>query len=223
MRELNRACAKKKIQISGLPVTNGVPADIVAAFLYWETDEPASAKDTPLARRGAFDGHQIVGAVTGNRYNPACDTSTGSAYGRAYRADVRKALLYDRVNGANGTHTVSLRDVGNAPGSSGPVTNGATLVIVYRVIVAGQPLVSPLKAVVLYDGAQSWGKNPGKFTQTMAGIYQAKGGNANGGTKMTPVMANGQPGFNENLNVTDSSGPSRIESTVHRRRGRALG
>src|SRR6516164_7456491 len=83
--------AKGNIQISGLPVTTvattsvvatkSVPADIVAAFLYWETDE-ASAQ--PSARRGVFDGHPIVGAEIGNRYNPVCDTSTtyGNTYGR---------------------------------------------------------------------------------------------------------------------------------------------
>ena len=55
--------AKNIIQISGLPVTNGIPADIVAAFLYWQSDEPATAKTSPMARRGVIDGHPIVGAV----------------------------------------------------------------------------------------------------------------------------------------------------------------
>src|SRR5437867_4978788 len=213
--------ATGSIVISGLPVTNGVPADVVAAFLYWQTDEPVSAKNAPLARRGVFDGHPIVGAVVGNRYNPACDTSTGSAYGRVYRADVRNDLFYTSTNGANGTHTVSLRDIGNAPGSSGPITNGATLVIVYRVVVAGQPLVQPLRAVVIYDGAFSVGPRANsKLNQTMAGFYQAYPTSPTAMAKMTQMVGNGQPGFKENLNITDAFGPSEFQDPFQ---GKAVG
>src|SRR5207302_64264 len=146
--------AQNVITVSGLPVSpiNGtyVPADIVAAFLYWQADEPASptTNDAPMARSGVFDGNPIVGAVVGDRLNPACDTSTGARYGRVYRADVRKYLAYNvdtknktdasKNTGANGIHWVSLADRGSA--TSGPIVNGASLVIVYRVLVPGKPL-----------------------------------------------------------------------------------
>jgi len=64
------------INIGGIPCTGGSPAvivpctttgavqaDIVAAFLYWETEESAAK---PAAGKGLFDSHQIVGFVRGN-------------------------------------------------------------------------------------------------------------------------------------------------------------
>ena len=77
------------ITIAGVPCTSGVGAtgfepcgttgavasDIVAAYLYWQTEEETPA---PSAANGYFDGHAIVGAVLGNPNNSACWSSGGT-------------------------------------------------------------------------------------------------------------------------------------------------
>src|ERR1700676_2700502 len=62
--------ATGNITISGVPAG----ADIVAAFLYWETDETTPV---PSAMNGFFDGHAIVGDVRGDPMNPQCSSSGG--------------------------------------------------------------------------------------------------------------------------------------------------
>src|SRR5215467_3703486 len=67
--------ATGNITISGVPCTTGVgaaasvvpctasgamPVDVVAAYLYWETEETIT---TPAAMNGFFDGKAIVGLV----------------------------------------------------------------------------------------------------------------------------------------------------------------
>jgi hypothetical protein len=174
------------INISGIPCTGGSPAvivpctqtgavqaDIVAAFLYWETEESAAAK--PAAGKGFFDfdskgnPNPIVGFVRGNPNNPGC--SSGMT-GRVYRADVLPFLPTDPTKSfrlANGSHTVSLPDSVN-----GTFTNGASLVIVYRVVVPETPGILPLRAVVIYDGAFTLTKNTAAMTQTIGGFYRPR-------------------------------------------------
>src|SRR5258708_22945157 len=55
---------------TGTITMSGVPAgaDIVAAFLYWETVETTPS---PSIANGFFDGSAIVGAVRGDPMNPA--------------------------------------------------------------------------------------------------------------------------------------------------------
>ncbi len=47
-------------------------ADIVAAILYWETEESTTK---PSSSKGFFDGKAIVGDVRGDANNPACFSS----------------------------------------------------------------------------------------------------------------------------------------------------
>ncbi len=61
---------------------------------------------------------------------------------------------------ASGTHSVSLPDSG---GNGFPLTEGASLVVIYRVLSPN----FPLKAVVIYDGSAV---PTGSTTQTGAGI-----------------------------------------------------
>jgi len=91
-------------------------ADIVAAFLYWETEERTALASSS---KGYFDGKAIVGDVRGSLTNPVCwssgGTSSDKSYGRVYRADVLRYLTVDATNNvriANGPHTVKLRDSG---------------------------------------------------------------------------------------------------------------
>src|SRR5262249_13979401 len=142
---------------SPVPTTNGVPADIIAAYLYWQTEEPASAAK-PSAWLGYFRGQQIIGDVVGDPNHLSCDQSNAN-FARIYRADVLRYLDIDKTNNVrigNGKHSLRLRD----DGPSGPFyTNGASLVLIYRTVVPGNPKAVRLKSVVIYDGAYDFNKN----------------------------------------------------------------
>ena len=141
---------------------NGVPegADIVAAFLYWQRVEVPGS--TPRSD-GFFRNYAITGQKLGNDF-PYPVTGLGSDAMRVYRANVLGYLPLDadgrRV--AVGQHSVKLPDSGGGI----PLTVGASLLIVYRVM---SPAF-PLKAVVVYDGA--WVKTDG-FQQMVRGFYDA--------------------------------------------------
>jgi len=189
-----------------VPVINGAPADVVAAFLYWQTDEPVGL--TATGAKGFFDGKEISGALIGNNQNVACDPS-GTRYGRFYRADVLRHLAIDHVYNvrtANGPHTVSLPDNGSA--TSGTFTNGASLVVIYRIVVPGNARIAPLTSVVIYDGSYTFDKNSSQLQQTMAGFYQAQQTTSIAliPTRLTAIAGNGEPSFVSNLNITTSLG-----------------
>ncbi|MGD1094295.1 MAG: MBG domain-containing protein [Bryobacteraceae bacterium] len=210
-----KGVAKGNITITGVPCTSGVGAltyepcstpgavasDIVAAFLYWETEEATQNSSAS----GYFDGKAITGAAIGNSKNASCEGANGAAgppgtYGHVYRADVLPLLQVDTTNNirlANGTHTVNVGADSGQPNGALPHTNGASLVVVYKVVVPGNPLIAPLKSVVLYDGAYTMATGTPAFTQTIGGFYQATGF----GATMAQIVSNGQSNFAENLSV----------------------
>src|SRR6186713_529126 len=181
-----------------------VPADIVAAYLYWEAEETAS---TPSSINGFFRGNAIVGKVISSPNNRACLSSggpngTANGSGRVYRADVLRYLPIDHTNNvrlANGLHEVKLPDSGGNGNGNTSLADGATLVVVYRMVVPGQSHFAPLRAVVSYDGAYTLNKFSDNFSVTMGGFYQAS---PNPAAKMTAIVANGQQGFQDSLNIT---------------------
>jgi hypothetical protein len=132
---------------------------------------------------GFFNGKPIEGKRIGNPNNPAC---SAGALGLSYRADVLKELDVDtvlRVRRGNGSHLVTL------PQTASTMTNGATLVLVYRTLVPGQPRFTPLRAVIGYDGASTFPGFSAPMTQNMSGFYQSS---ANAAAKIVPIVANGQ-------------------------------
>src|SRR6266478_5838454 len=156
-----------------IPDANSVPATgvpngayIVAAFLYWETVE--KSQSAFAGQQGFFNGFPITGSILGNPNAPTSWSSggcSGSSNGattmRAYRADVRPFLAMD-ANGnvlGNGSYQVKLADSGSNGGGT-PLTLGASLVIIYRVL---SPAV-PLNSIVLYDGAAA----PSNSSSTMS-------------------------------------------------------
>ncbi len=151
----------------------GVPdgADIIEAFLYWETVE-----STPTASGGSgtFDKFPITGQQIGtDQPNP---DGSGNGTLRVYRADVN-AYFAAQANGiryASGTHSVSLPDAG---GTGFPLTEGASLVVIYRVLSPS----FPLKAVVIYDGSAL---PSGSSTQVVQGFYDAVGGTTGENTNL---------------------------------------
>src|SRR5262249_52174050 len=136
----------------------GVPAgaDIVGAFLYWQTVE--KSQTTHAGQDGFFNGYAITGKMLGNDTAPVswsgggcAGSSNGTTTLRSYRADVRRFLKV--VNGVvqgNASYQVQLADSGSNGGGA-PLTLGATLILIYRV--KTKTPAFPLSAVVLYDGA----------------------------------------------------------------------
>ena len=184
------------------PNATAVPAGatIVTAVLYWQTVE--KSQSALAGQRGYFNGYPMVGKTLGNPNAPVAwsgggcaGSSQGTTTLRTYRADVRPYLNPD----ANGTYQVRLADSGSNGGGA-PLTLGASLVIIYRIM---SPAV-PLNAVVLYDGSFA----PGNSSQTMnlniLGFYQPAGTVA----KITHIVGNGQPNKNETVMLNSVPLPS---------------
>jgi YVTN family beta-propeller protein len=172
------------VNLVGSPVTSGmvtgtisiagVPAgaDIVNAFLYWQTVE--SSTSLPSGS-GFFNGYAITGSAleadlpldsTWNVTGSPCVT-TQTCVMRSYRAEVYP-MLPRGTNGIyqpNGPQTVQLP----AP------AQGASLVVIYRVLSGGPggPAQSqyPLKAVVIHDGAWLPINSSQQMIQTVQGFY----------------------------------------------------
>ena len=190
--------------------TKAVPpgAEPVAAFLYWSTSEPTT---TPAARIGYFNGNKIQGVVLGNPQSPnlPCYSSGGNlglpgTAGPVYRADVLRYLPVDakNVRQVNGKHTVKLPDSGGNGNGNLVYTDGASLVVIYKVVTPGNLAPQPLRAVVIYNGAYSMDKHSSGMTQNVAGFYQAS---ASAGAKITNIVANGQSFFSSPLSVNGTT------------------
>ena len=210
------------INFTGVPCTNGPglfasvipcssrggqPADVIAAFLYWQTIE-STVPCTPQcgsSGNGSFNGsaNAFSGVELGNPTVAACapngsGTQT-NAYARVYRADVLRFLPINNttnVRVGNGPQTFTLT-------SSSPNTQfvGASLVVVYRLVTPGNPRIAPLRSVVIYDGSYTGTPGAGDLDQTMGGFYQAA---KNPAARMTHIVGNGKPGFKETLTVNGS-------------------
>ena len=172
------------------PPTPGVPtgADLIDGFLYWTTIETSA---TPSGSNAIFLGYPIAGQQIGSDlpYTDSVASVTGTL--RVYRANVNTYFQ----NGANGIRigsgnfTVSLP----AGGTTGvTLTEGASLVVIYRVLSPN----FPLKAVVIYDGSAIPASST---TQNMQGFYDAVGGgNATGNVTTLFTDSNG---WNSNPNI----------------------
>jgi len=184
--------ATGKITISGVP-QDGV---VVGAFLYWEAIE---ATDVASTQAGFFQGYSITGAqvTPPGQETPPCWSSgggTGQSQGakhlRVYRADVAPYLVNNGQYSANGTYVVQLQDSGSTGGGGTPLTEGASLVIVYRT------LYGQYRSVVLYDGSWTMNNATPYFYQTIKGFYDAAPGT---NWKLTHIVGDGQANFSELL------------------------
>src|SRR5215472_5250803 len=164
-------------------------ADIVTALLYWQTVE--KSQSAFAGQNGFFNGYPITGKSLGNPNAPVSWSSggcNGSSQGtttmRTYRADVRPFLPI--VNGrhqGNGQFQVKLADSGSNGGGT-PLTLGATLVIIYRLL---SPLstTGALNAITIYDGSFAPSNGGASMSQTMMGFYQAA---TNSAAKLTHIV-----------------------------------
>jgi hypothetical protein len=201
--------ATDDIPIAGIPPG----ADILAAFLYWETIVTQQNPDAGVVG-ATFRGNALTpGAASkslAKALNPAgtapCWSSGGGAGGAdgahrmvAYRADVLRFIPIDRDVSSptfgkhlvNGLHTVALPDSGS--GNSVPSTAGASLLVVYR-----DPSM-PLAAVVIYDGGYTMDQRTQQMTRNVQGFYQAS--SVNPVAQMTHLVGDGQENFSERLMV----------------------
>jgi hypothetical protein len=173
------------IIVKGQPTTktNCVPAgaDILTALLYWQTVEKVGVTPGgPGSGQNGFFGpvlntgpqlYPIAGATSSQSTvsfsNGGCTGGSTGKIVKTYRADVRGYLPQD-ANGnilANGAYQVMLPSTS----STTPITLGATLVIIYRVL---SPNV-PLNSIVIYDGSFAPGGTLLSMTQTVQGFYDA--------------------------------------------------
>jgi len=175
--------------------------EVVAAYLYWETIEKTN---NPSSMNGKFDGEAIVAKTLGAGHAAPCWSgggTTGSSQGaptlRVYRADV---LRYLPVAGGlrvvnDVQHTVSLADSGSNGGGV-PLTEGASLVVVYRYLFPDS-LTKNLRSIVIVDGAATTSNTYPSYTQQITGFYQASGTPG----RMTHIVGDGQSNFTERLTV----------------------
>jgi hypothetical protein len=198
-------------------VATQVPAgaNIVAAFLYWETVE--SSKSSFAGQVGVFNGFPITGTILGNPNAPSSWSSGGCAGNnagsktmRAYRADVRQYLNLTStvmpngtaVPAGNGSYTVTLADSGGSPT---PITLGATLVIIYSV--PSVSLSTPLNGIVIYDGAFNPNNSGSTLSQQISWFYQASKSTPPI-AKLTHIVGNGQQNKLEAVSLSGVNLPS---------------
>jgi hypothetical protein len=204
----------------GVVGTNTVPqgAQIVHALLYWQTVEIVGGATgqngffRPVFNGGPSTGYPITGAILMNPSGTVYWTGTGCASASptpkqlvTYRADVRALLRQDAQGNVvgNGDYQVTLASQSNGT----PLTLGATLVLVYRVL---SPTF-PLNAVVIYNGTPA---SSSTMTQKMVGFYDAAtiaadfpmGGNPV--SKLTYIAGNGRKNLSERVFLNTASNPN---------------
>jgi hypothetical protein len=179
-------------------------ANIVAAFLYWQTVE--KSQSAFAGQTGFFNGYPVIGKVLGNPSAPVSWSAggcSGSANGatvvRTYRVDVRPYLNA----GGNGTYPVRLADSGSNGGGT-PLTLGASLVVIYRIMSPGVPL----SAVTLYDGSYAPSNGALGTSQSIGGFYDS----ASRYAKITHIVGNGQPNKGELVYLNSVNLPSLYSS-----------
>jgi hypothetical protein len=169
-------------------------AEIVAAFLYWETNETtaqaSSAKGYLLDPAHPYGRIEILGKPIGrDRPAPCWIPDEGEfEFGgvpilRVYRADILRYLqVDDKTKRKVPNITVLLPDSGSIGGV--PATEGASLVVIYR-----RPDL-PFKSIVIFDGSFTASNYEDSLNQTLYGFYQAS--TYNPVAKITHIVAGGQ-------------------------------
>jgi len=199
----------------GITGTKSVPAgaEILAALLYWQTVEKVGVNpgDPGSGQKGFFkpiysggpqgNGYDLIGESIASKGISAVSWSSGGCTGgstgkviRTYRAAVTGYLPQD-ANGnvlVNSTDGVTFQVLLPSSTSTTPITLGATLVLIYRVL---SPSV-PLNSIVIYDGDFGQSNTLGLImTQKVQGFYQA-GQNGSAGqsplSRLTHIVGNGQ-------------------------------
>ena len=204
--------------VTGTIPIGGVPAnaDVLAAFLYWETIAPS----TTLTHGAQFRGQPVrVWKASTKRLDAntaQCWTGGGTPqFVTMFRADVLRLLPMQRDEHGNATgrrlvsdadllkqghalNTVTLPEVGT--GNRIPQSAGASLFIVYR-----DPS-EPLTKIVLYDGLHI--QKPGeKMTQTIRGFFDSATGAR---AKLTHIVGSGAPNATDRVLFNNGRTPAKV-------------
>ncbi|MEA3140644.1 MAG: hypothetical protein QOK23_2813 [Gammaproteobacteria bacterium] len=203
-------------------------AEIVAAYLYWETLGPNSGPVSSTLAGARFQKNDISrsAVLVNSGGSPGCAASGGddredeggggaSSSVYVYRSDVLP--YFQRITPSDptkavqvvvaGPHEVSLPDAGRV--GRLPSTLGAGLIVVYRV--AGYDATTlplaysapkmPLKSIVIYDGGFTLSKGA-PLSLPMEGFYEASRSAPN--AKLTQIVGNGRPGLTDAVQVTST-------------------
>jgi hypothetical protein len=202
----------------GITGTTSVPAgaQIVAAVLYWQTVEKVTAVpgSSDTGQNGFFgpmlngnphlypiSGFSVPSHNTVSFSNGGCSGGSTGKLVKTYRTDVRGYLPVD----ANGNVNVSANNTGFQgfqvvlPSSSNttPITLGATLVLVFRVINSSN---FPLNAIVFYEGPFGPSSTTTlTMSQTAQGFYQA---DQNPVSRLTHIVGSGQSNKFQSVTLT---------------------
>ncbi len=202
----------------GITGAKSIPpgAEVVAALLYWQTVEKST---TVPGQSGSGENGYFMPVVAGGPKAPGypitgvnlassdtvaysstgcTSTSTGEVV-RTYRANVLAALPRDSTGNisANGIYAVYLPSVRN----STPLTLGATLVLVYRIL---SPSV-PLNSIVIYDGAYAPSTSSLTMKQTVQGFYDAASSPV---SRVTQIVGQGKSSKVETVYLNNTALPS---------------
>jgi len=180
----------------------GVPtgADLIDGFLYWTTLESSTS---PAGVSATFLGYAISGQQIGKDLPFTDGAQSGTL--RVYRANVNAYFQ----NGANGVRTGSGNFTVSLPGSGSSgvlLSEGASLVVIYRVLSHS----FPLKSVVIYDGAAI---PASATTQNVQGFYDAVGG-GNGTGEVTTLFVN-PSGWNNNSTTSPLGQPDHYTAPLN--------
>ena len=218
----SKITATGTINMKGVPAdADGLPGEILAAWLYWETIATDPSQLAGVKFRG-LDVNVVQTAqltLTGP-YASCWGSNGGGPTFTMYqmRADVRRLLplkldangkstgrrlvndtdLMNNIDPATNQpfalHTVTLPDAGN--GNNAPVSAGASLVVIYR-----DPR-QPLRKILIYDGIGVLPKTEGAtLQQPIRGIYQSR---ADSDARLTQIAAASQPNGTDRLFFSSS-------------------
>src|SRR5262249_53062635 len=225
--DLPKANASGTITVSGVPDN----ADIISAYLYWETT--SSVDPAPALAAVTFRGNPLYRTDISGHAMPLVPITTsstatlpgtgsncwGSANGALrsltmFRADVLRFLpkQLDKNNEwtgkrlANGSHSITLPQQGT--GNVLTQSAGATLFVVYR---DPQPdrIINPLRKIVVYDGVYA---NPQDETmsQTIKGFYKSSA--VTKSAKITEIVGSGAGNPTDVLTFTGAGTPASASS-----------
>jgi hypothetical protein len=197
-------------------------AEILAAYLYWQTVSTSGTPD-PSALRGAkFKGNDISrsAVVLGNGTAPCWSNGggTGESHGSkatwSFRADVLRFFPRVRPASSNlpvqvlvtGNHQVVLPDMGKS--NRIPSTLGAGLVVVYRVTgydpaTGYQSPRLPLRSIVLFDGGDALDNHSRALQLTLEGFYEAS--RLSPQARMSMLVADGQSNKSERVQIRSTA------------------
>ncbi len=198
-------------------------AEIVAAYLYWQTISSSGTPDPSVLRGAKFKGNDIsqIAVLLNEAGTAPCwgdGGATGESHGSkatwSYRADVLRFFPRMRPSAPNlpvqvqvaGSHRVTLPDMGKS--NRLPSTLGAGLVVVYRVTgydasTGNQAPRQPLRAIVLYDGGSTLDQRTSRLQMTLEGFYEVS--RLSPAARMTMLVADGQSNKTERVQIRSTA------------------